>query len=55
MMTETYWGRVVDAMYVNGVTQNENFWLTPISAPVKNEGDTVGIRMYNSPIMSQTS
>lgn len=54
MMTETYWGRVVDAMVYNGVTQNEDFWLTPISAPVQNEGDTVGIRMYNSPIMSQT-
>ena len=54
MMTETYWGRVVDAMVVNGVTQNQDFWLTPISAPVKNDGDTVGIRMYNSPIMSQT-
>lgn len=54
MMTETYWGRVVDAMVYNGVTQNEDFWLTPISAPVQKEGDTVGIRMYNSPIMSQT-
>ena len=54
MMTETYWGRVVDAMVVNGVTQNPDFWLTPISAPVKNDGDKIGIRMYNSPILSQT-
>ena len=54
MRTETYGGRVVDAMVVHGVTPNEDFRLTPISAPVKNEGDTVGIRMYNSPILSQT-
>lgn len=54
LITETYWGRVVDAMVYNGVTQNEDFWLTPFAPPVKNEGDHIGIRMYNSSILNQT-
>jgi putative aldouronate transport system substrate-binding protein len=54
MMTTTYWGRVVDAMVVNGITENKDYWLTPIAAAKQKKGDKVGIRMWNSPILNQT-
>lgn len=54
MMTTTFWGRTVDAMVVNGVTENKDFWMTPMPAAKQKKGDTVGIRTWNSPILSQT-
>ena len=55
MMTTTFWGRTIDCMLQRGLTQNENFWLQAIQAPVQHEGDVVEVRTINYPIMDQTA